>query len=448
MLIKGRFFLDLNTNGLKSNNEPLISNLKVSSDCSNFVTYSDPNGQFLYLISESCEIIAELPNYYSFYGDSVYKSFQYFYTGQEKEYDIPIHIAGRNIGVSAISGFLRPGFHGQLTINVNSTSNDTLYKVRGGANILDKNVVQFVSNQNVGVTWVSSDSVSFIIDTLLPNENYQIYTKVVIEQGEEHLGRNVCFVLTLDELDNEITSSDNTFNLCREITGSYDPNHKEATIGNGEIPKDNRTLTYVVQFQNTGTDTAFNITIIDTLDESLFDLNSLRLLNGSYPYSFILENNVGKWSFNNIHLVDSFTNEPLSHGSFLFEISLKGSVENNQKISNFVDIYFDYNKPVRTNTAVNYFLPEKLEANRDVTDLEIYPNPVDEYLRFSFQNSSSGEIIASLFNSKGALIKFVKFECEEGFNNRLIKLPLLATGSYLLKVGDSKGVSFLKKYNF
>jgi hypothetical protein len=50
-----------------------------------------------------------------------------------------------------------------------------------------------------------------------------------------------------------------------------------------------------------------------------------------------------------ILLVDSFTNEPLSHGFLRYHIAQKKDVPLGTKILNRAGIYFDFNPPVMTN---------------------------------------------------------------------------------------------------
>lgn len=142
---------------------------------------------------------------------------------------------------------------------------------------------------------------------------------------------------------------------CHEIVASYDPNHKTvspAGVGINHYVTNEDMLEYILQFQNTGNDTAFNIRLIDTLNTALLDATTFKSGVSSHPYVVSMRGNgIVEWRFANIKLVDSTTNEPGSHGFVKFKIkqlagNLPGTV-----INNFVDIYFDYNEPVRTNTA-------------------------------------------------------------------------------------------------
>ena len=74
----------------------------------------------------------------------------------------------------------------------------------------------------------------------------------------------------LDNMDTEKSSA------CNFIVDSYDPNDKLAIpVGKGAnfqiLP--NQELEYTIRFQNTGTDTAYTVRIVDTLDIDL-DISS------------------------------------------------------------------------------------------------------------------------------------------------------------------------------
>lgn len=147
--------------------------------------------------------------------------------------------------------------------------------------------------------------------------------------------------------------------VCIIIRDSYDPNDISVTpegIGANHYIKNDNKLRYTIRFQNTGTDTAYNIYIIDTLPKEL-DIATLDMLGSSHNYTYKLlsgqKENVLQIDFKNIYLVDSFANEPLSNGFVSFDIRLNDSLKKGTIVRNFADIYFDFNAPVRTNTVFN-----------------------------------------------------------------------------------------------
>ncbi len=137
---------------------------------------------------------------------------------------------------------------------------------------------------------------------------------------------------------------------CREITGSYDPNIKEALpagIGEGFIDADWE-LDYTIHFQNTGNDTAFTVIIKDQISEHL-DLTTLRIGAASHDFVWALSlDRELSFTFNNILLPDSTTNQLLSQGYVQFSIMPKADLPVLTQIDNYADIYFDSNAPITT----------------------------------------------------------------------------------------------------
>ncbi len=139
---------------------------------------------------------------------------------------------------------------------------------------------------------------------------------------------------------------------CQENIGSYDPNDKMAFpkgYGEEHFIKANTDIEYKIRFQNTGTDTAFNIVIIDTLSNFL-DISTLRLGSSSHPYTTELgADGLVQFTFYNIMLPDSNINEVASHGFIKFKIRQKPNLPIGTRIYNKADIYFDFNDPIITN---------------------------------------------------------------------------------------------------
>jgi uncharacterized repeat protein (TIGR01451 family) len=151
---------------------------------------------------------------------------------------------------------------------------------------------------------------------------------------------------------------------CLPIIDSFDPNDKAVSpegVTDQHYTPTGRALEYVVRFQNTGTDVAYKVVVVDTLSEHL-DVSTLRVGAVSHPYKLHVSGKgrpVLTFTFDNINLPDSNANEPASHGRIQFSIKPKADLPEKTRVENFADIFFDYNEPVRTNTTVNtlYDLP-------------------------------------------------------------------------------------------
>ncbi len=173
--------------------------------------------------------------------------------------------------------------------------------------------------------------------------------------------------------------------ICTEVTGSYDPNDIQVfPRGAGEQgyigPKDSL-LSYLIRFQNTGNDTAFTVVIRDTLSKHL-NLTTLRFGAASHDYEVkIARDGALAFHFNKIMLPDSGANEAGSHGYIRYSVELKSDLAYGTQIPNRAAIYFDFNKPVITNTVRNTLQsPVDVPVMLDPALLAVRPNPVADKL--------------------------------------------------------------------
>ncbi|MCH2043618.1 MAG: T9SS type A sorting domain-containing protein [Saprospiraceae bacterium] len=177
---------------------------------------------------------------------------------------------------------------------------------------------------------------------------------------------------------------------CQQNIGAYDPNDKRG-FPKGYGPEHyiyaNTDLEYHIRFQNTGTDTAFNVVIRDTISPYL-DITTLQPMVSSHNYTwqvFGVNQQVVEFTFPNIMLVDSNTNEAGSHGFIRFKINQVTDNPLGTIINNNAAIYFDFNEPIITNTTfheigedfieIEISSSTKQEESTPEIYTKVYPNP-------------------------------------------------------------------------
>lgn len=206
---------------------------------------------------------------------------------------------------------------------------------------------------------------------------------------------------------------------CQENVSSFDPNDKLAfPIGYGDehLIERGMDIEYLIRFQNTGTDTAFNVAILDTLSQ-FSDPVSIRPGAASHDYQFeLLDGNVLRFTFANIMLPDSNVNEMLSHGFVKFRASQMPNLNVGTVIENSADIYFDFNDPVETNTVFHTigedFIQVVSNANERPAgfgDLNVYPNPSFGDVTFELPVDAPAEAIFQLHDQLGRLVVSAEF---------------------------------------
>ena len=224
---------------------------------------------------------------------------------------------------------------------------------------------------------------------------------------------------------------------CRANVGAYDPNDKNGyplgVTASRYIPL-GQPIDYLIRFQNTGTDTAFNIVILDTLSEH-FNPTSIRTLNSSHPYTFnLLDNGVLQFAFNNIMLPDSNINEPESHGFVKFRIFPDEDLLNGTVVQNRAGIYFDFNEPIMTNYTLHTYGEQFLNIGNLYSlpgvALSIFPNPASAETTISVTDFDPTGGLIQVFNSLGQLV------LEKSFNSNVETLDLqsLHSGPYWIKL--------------
>ena len=145
---------------------------------------------------------------------------------------------------------------------------------------------------------------------------------------------------------------------CQPIRDSYDPNDKQVVPTGTTAQRFTPTgepLRYQVRFQNTGTDDAYRVEVVDTLAANL-DLRTLHVGAASHPYRLAVSGHgraVLTFTFDNINLPPSTRNAAGSNGFVQFTIQPKAALPARALIENQADIFFDYNPPVCTNTTTN-----------------------------------------------------------------------------------------------
>ena len=237
--------------------------------------------------------------------------------------------------------------------------------------------------------------------------------------------------------------------FCGQVVGSFDPNDKRGLPdGFGEthdiLP--GQKLQYIIRFQNTGTAEAYTVVVRDTLES---DLNILSVVSGasSHNYSFVMKSpRVLEWTFNNIMLPDSNTNEEGSHGFLTFTVEQIDSLVNGTQINNSAAIYFDSNEPVITNTTLHTINDQlfiitgsgKVNPKLNQNQFVAYPNPNEGTVTIE-QFNLGKKLPYDIIDLTGRVLMSGTLENQKS----TLDLNSLPLGMYLLRV-QSNPISVLK----
>ena len=228
---------------------------------------------------------------------------------------------------------------------------------------------------------------------------------------------------------------------CQENIGSYDPNDKQANpkgVGEDNLLPKNTPIDYKIRFQNTGTDTAFQVVVVDTLSDQL-DAQSILPGASSHPYTFEIRENILAFTFEDILLPDSTSNEEASNGFVQFSINQKEDLPDGTLITNTAAIYFDFNEPIFTNEVFHIIgqpviVSLKEIPSQEMIEVSAFPNPFQESTSILLPNTQGGTF--EIFNTQGQKIK------EKRFQGNLIEIQGEAfheSGLYFIRIQTNRG---------
>lgn len=253
----------------------------------------------------------------------------------------------------------------------------------------------------------------------------------VVNIGDE---LNFTAVVTHDEWI-EYTPNDNTFTLNQTVVGSYDPNDKVCLQGETEdVSIVGEYVHYMIRFENTGTFLAEKVVVEDFIDITKFDVSTLIPLHASHSYYTKITGNKVEFIFDNINL--DF-NAPNNGGFISFKIKLLPTLTIGDTFSNYVNIYFDFNPPIVTDTYTTTIVALSSTSFDFNNHFVLYPNPAKETVSVQSKDGIGINSI-EIYNNIGQMI----LSTTNASNT--IAISNLASGIYFVKVNTDKGTANTK----
>lgn len=358
---------------------------------------------------------------------------------------IPVNVTGNITGVNLADtslvaldakitgayGPARPGFTFQTTLalrNLTPATTGNLTTV-----LTFDPTFSYAGSSPVGN--VSGNTVTWDQNALDAFQESNIHVYLQVPSDISLLGTTLNNAAVLTTANSDADLSNNTVPLPVMVTGSFDPNEKVATTSSGSsaslyyVDLD-EWIDYTIHFQNTGTDTAFNVVVTDTMPQEL-DLATLEVRAASHAYSVsITDGHVLRWAFDNIQLPDSNVNELKSHGFVSFRIRPSQPLLSGTVIANTANIYFDFNAPVITEPCVL-----TTEIGTGITthaghSLRLAPNPVSDVLVAMDVDDAQGvaEVLAA--DGRQVPVPVVRMG-----STLWLDVHALAPGLYVLRTG-------------
>lgn len=456
--ICGRAYLDDNNDSLYTFTDRTLPGvmLTATNTITNLVyhTYSGTNGNYCF----------DLPP-----GDFVIRPVNYPLDSASFVPDSIIVNAGgggsfnnRNFGFRSIvptdfnlaltsSSEARPGFGYDLSTRIRNTG-----FIKGKGDVVytyDPLLTPLSVNPANGIINTVAHTVTWTTDSLSPGTVVH-YTASFTIPAITPLGTILTNSSTITALSGTLETdlTDNSYTRTQTVIGSFDPNDKAvfpAGLGaTGDVLHDTP-FDYSIRFQNTGTASAINVFVADTIDEDL-DLNTLVIHRASHNYDLVINGNVLTWRFFNIYLPDSNTNEPASHGFIEYSISPKAGLTDGTTIENTAYIYFDFNAPVVTNTTLNTMLSSlaSIEEIPSTQKLLAYPNPGSTKIFLLPRVEINGRTEILLFDITGKQVQRIYNGIYTKGQTIEADVEDLAKGMYMIEMrynGGTENIKWIKQ---
>jgi len=442
-LITGKLFADLNANGIQDNGEPVLPNQKIVEQNTGRFSFANQDGKYFLSVLDSGNFtVSALP--FTWYYPSPLNQSAIFtsinQTDSLNDFAYPPSVVVEDVFVKITPlGNFRSGFTANYQIS---------YSNKGTTNIAP--TIIFYPDTNVNFqsstlipTSVYPDSIIWNLPAISPFQTGSFIVTVNVDLGLP-IGTLINSVVYIQPLSTDDDPTNNNSNWEVFTTGSFDPN--DIIVNKTKLTTNELStapwLDYIIRFQNTGNDTAFTVKILNPIDTNKLDISTIEFVNASHPVnlSWINYQRNMEFKFDNILLVDSNMNEPLSHGFVQYRIKPKTSLLVGDIIKNQAAIYFDFNEPVITNFAETIIiLPTGLSSASSTNKLIVFPNPTESKINIQGIPLTNGKATVSILDIYGKQI------LEQTINDTSteIEISKLASGLYLIQAGSLR-TSFVK----
>lgn len=261
-------------------------------------------------------------------------------------------------------------------------------------------------NASIPYTSLPNNTYSFAVGTLVPWQSGNFNMNVSV--GCDTLGTVYCMQGDIYGMVSPECDTGNAISECHVLIGSFDPNDKRVAAQNTQMgyvtnddigPTDD--LSYMVRFQNTGTDTAREVIILDTISP-LLDIETVVVGSASHPLQWTRSGNVIRIEFPGILLPDSGANFNGSMGFVKIHADQLPGHQPGTVIENSAAIYFDNNAPIITNTTVNTIPLLIATENPHPTQLQLYPNPGRDQMTVVWEAEEGDQWL--MFNLQGQVV--------------------------------------------
>ena len=454
--IEGNVFADLNTNGVLDSGEPGIPYQLVSVGI--YSAYTNIFGQYTINVPTGSYSIQYSPQgVYAAYSLTTSGSISVnastagnTYSGNNFGIDIPPGTTDLSVQLVPHTT-VTPGFPAWYDIYV---CNNGITPVAANLTMIYDAALIFQNAYPTETTHnITTQTLTWNLPVILPGNCATVWVDFEADSSLALGTPTFEFVSVAPASGNDNNLSNNTDTIHQLAVGSWDPNNKLSVKTNNNDPNKqyissvnpDQEITYTVNFQNTGTAPAVNVVVIDELSADL-NANSYQLLSTSHPCTVTRNGNQVVYTFSNIQLPSSGSNQVGSHGFISFKANALNSLAAGTVLSDHANIYFDFNLPVITgNTNIVMFDPLGInEPGGENQLINVYPNPVKGQTTIDYTLSVNADVTLEVMDINGKICQQLMHRKQSAGQYQFNWNADLQAGVYFVKLDVNGAVSLTK----
>jgi len=431
--VSGNFFFDANNNGIKDSTEIGVYGGLVYAPSCGYYTQSDSSGNYnAYICASPDTIWSYCNNPYA----SITPSF-YELSSNTNNANFAVSLTPNVYDISTtFTNYVmaRPGFDYPCAITLSNIGSE---QSCGTLTLTFDTIFNYISSNplpdNISGGTLTWNNVCL---SVFQNNNFHVLFGL---DSSTTVGLPYFLTANFNSLQNDTNIYNNSDTIAGFVVNSWDPNNKQVTpegmIENSAAAAEQE-LEYTIRFQNTGTASAVNITILDTLSGWL-QVPSFTLLSSSKPCTYnISEHGKIQFIFNNINLPDINSNEPGSHGFVKFKVKCRPELANGGNVYNTANIFFDYNSPIVTNTTLTFtkMVVTNVPSIKkpESSNISLEPNPVRDFVNVSINYSGKEILNLEVIDAQGRNV--LKQSLQQNQKSVHLNVSGLNAGTYMIRI--------------
>ncbi|MCX6316792.1 MAG: FG-GAP-like repeat-containing protein [Bacteroidetes bacterium] len=454
--VNGVVFFDSNNNGLKDADETLVGRACARLNPGNSRMYTNNEGYFSVNLSPGqYEFILMNENgIISSNGQPVRRT---IINGQQVADTVWLpatsSCAGTDLSLLMGSTAIRKGYsNNQMTLvaanNGRQAAATMLVKLKMPATIIPATpTLPFSSTELISENGKALNIYTWSLSNMLPFSS-QLIQFQHSNAATVSVGDTITINGWVESGTADCELSNNLVMQTYRVAGAIDPNDIQVSppgYGPEGYIQPYQALTYTIRFQNLGNHPAMSVRITDQLPKGV-DMSTFKLVaSGHEGLHTAIEGNKLIFSYDDIMLSDSASNEENSHGFIVFTVMPEKNIPAGTVLKNKASIRFDHYEEMETNEVTNTIQSRAQEES--MIWVKSYPNPAGDVIFVSLEHKM-GKYTQKLIRRVELLNMIGQLQpTRQSEDNGIVRLelPVGVSGFHLVRVTDNEGAVYTCK---